>query len=382
MITLIAAAHFAHVILTPQKPITKVTFGKYQAELRIPDGGLYAQEQTDVEFRVVDTTQKDPVEEGFKGVGAIEATAKMTMPSMAGMPMVMPEIHREGVPGDYGMDLFFGHGGVYKIDLELKIPGDTPKHIAFMVDVKDERPASLKMVQPYRLGLVQTSMQAKAGKPTKLVLQVVDTKTKKVQTSFDTAHERKFHLLMASKDLNWFVHEHPVMQPNGNWTITQTFPAGGEYWIYGDVAPSGKGSRVLITKIKVAGPKPTWNTKLTLSSTGTDQGLRGNISSNGPMIVGQNTQVIVKLTDTKTKAPTGITETFLGAVGHLMIFSQDGLSVVHSHPFETAKDIAEAKKGTIRFSARFPKSGLYKAYAQFMWRGSVKTLGFTIQVKK
>ena len=92
--------------------------------------------------------------------------------------------------------------------------------------------------------------------------------------------------------------------------------------------------------------------------------------------------MIVKLTDSKSKASTGITETFLGAVGHLMIFSKDGLSVVHSHPFETPKDIAEAKKGTIRFSARFPKSGLYKAYAQFMWRGSVKTLGFTIQVKK
>jgi hypothetical protein len=382
MITLIAAAHIAHLLVAPQQSNPTVKFGKYQAELRMPDGGLYAQEQTDVEFRIVDTTKKDPVEEGFKGVGAIEASGTITMPSMMGMPMVKPEIHREGVPGDYGMVLFFGHGGQYKIDLDLKIPGDTPKHIAFLVDVKDERPASNKSVQPYRLGLVETSMQAQAGKPTKMALQVIDTKTKKVQTAFDTAHERKFHLLIASKDLNWFRHKHPVMNPTGTWNITQTFPAGGEYWVYGDVAPSGKGSRILITKIKVAGPKPTWNTKLSLSSIGTDQGLKGVISTNGPIMVGQGTTVTVKLTDTKTKAPTGITETFLGAVGHLMIFSQDGLSVVHSHPFETAKDVAEAKAGTVRFSARFPKSGLYKAYAQFNWHGSIKTLGFTIKVKK
>jgi hypothetical protein len=382
MTTLIAAAHLAHLIVTPQKPVSKVTFGKYQAELCIPEGGLFAQEQTDVEFRVVDTTQKDQVEEGFKGVGGIDATGTITMPSMAGMPMLKPDIHREGVPGDYGMVLFFGHGGEYQIDLNLKIPGDSPKHITFLVDVMDERPVSSKTVQPFHLGLVQTGKQAKAGQPTNMVLQVVETKTNHVQTGFDTAHERKFHLLLVSKDLNWFRHEHPIMKPNGNWVISQMFPAGGEYWVYGDVAPSGKGSRILATKIRVAGPKPTWNTKLILSSTGSDQGLSGILSTNGPIAVGQSTEVTIKLTDSKTKTSTGIADTFLGAVGHLMIFSQDGLSVVHSHPFETTKDLNEAKKGTVRFNARFPKSGLYKAYAQFMWHGSVKTLGFTVKVKK
>ena len=86
MITLFAIADLAHLINEPQVTITKVNFGKYQAVLRVPDEGLFAQEESDVEFRVVDTTQKDPVKEGFKGVGAIDATATMTMPSMAGMP--------------------------------------------------------------------------------------------------------------------------------------------------------------------------------------------------------------------------------------------------------------------------------------------------------
>ncbi len=382
MITLLTAAHFAHIIFGSEPQNPKMKFGKYQFELRMPDGGLFAQEQTDVEFRVVDTTQKDPVEEGFKGVGAIDASGSITMPAMIGMPTVKPEIHREGVPGDYGMVLFFAHGGEYQIDLDLKIPNDGTKHIKFVVSVNDERLHATKTVAPYQLKLIQNSKLPMAGIPTPLSLQIIDSKSKKVQTSFDTAHERKFHLLIASKDLNWFRHEHPTMDANGTWKINQTFPAGTTYLVYADVAPSGKGSRILMSKLVVGGPKPKWNTKLTLNSIGTDQGLRGNFGSEKLIRMGQTSTVVIKLTDAKTKTPTGITENYLGAVGHLMIFSQDGMTAVHSHPAEDADSLAQAKSGIVKFNARFPKSGLYKAYAQFQWHGSVKTLGFTIEVKK
>ena len=56
-----------------QGAITKVTFGKYEAEPRIPEGGLFAQEEVHVEFRIVDTRQKDAVETKFKGVGEAHA---------------------------------------------------------------------------------------------------------------------------------------------------------------------------------------------------------------------------------------------------------------------------------------------------------------------
>ena len=65
-----------------------------------------------------------------------------------------------------------------------------------------------------------------------------------------------------------------------------------------------------------------------------------------------------------------------------MIFSEDGQTAVHSHPIEGQEADIIAKIGVVRFNARFPKPGLYKAYAQFMYHGGVKTLGFTIMVKK
>lgn len=365
-----------------QAAATKVRFDKYEAVLRVPEEGLFASEEVDVEFRVVDTTQKDPIEEGFKGVGGIEATAKLTMPSMPGMPSASPEVHREGVPGDYGIVLFFPHGGGYQIDLDLKIPQGASHKISFRVDVQDERPEGAGKPQPYRLDVVDWPKQAKAGQSYPLKMRVVETKTGKIQTAFDTAHERDFHLLLASKDLNWFLHEHPQMQADGTWTIPMTFPAGGEYWVYGDVAPSGKGSRILIGKVSVQGPKQSWSPKLVPSRSASDGGLKGLFAPVGPIEVGRSATLQVKLFDEKTGMPAGDTVPWLGAAGHLMIFHQDGRTVVHSHPSESEENAALVKKGIVRFTGRFPKPGLYKAYAQFDWRGQVRTLGFVIEVKE
>lgn len=361
--------------------VTKAVFGNYDATLRLPDGGLYAGEETDVEFRVVDRTKKDPVETGFKGVGGISATAVMTMPSMQGMPEARPKVHREGVPGDYGIELFFPHGGDYRIDLNLDIPGIGVRKAAFLVDVKDERPASAARPQPYRLDVVDWPATASAGTPTPLRLRVTDTKTGATQKEFDLAHEKRFHLLIASADLNWFAHEHPEQAPDGTWTISQTFPAGGEYGIYGDVAPSGQGSRILVARVKVAGEKPGWDTALRPSSTGEDGGLKGVIGTLAPIEVGRKATVQVKLYDAKTGTPATDTVKWLGAAGHLMIFHRDGRTVVHSHPAEDAESVALAKRGVMRFSGRFPKPGLYKVYAQFDWRGAVRTLPFAIDVR-
>lgn len=89
----------------------------------------------------------------------------------------------------------------------------------------------------------------------------------------------------------------------------------------------------------------------------------------------------MKLTDAKTGKPAGDTVKWLGAAGHMMIFHQDGQTVVHSHPAEDKESEALVKEGVVHFSGRFPKPGVYKVYAQFDWHGAVRTLGFAIEVK-
>ncbi|MFX6266203.1 hypothetical protein ABTF63_19170, partial [Acinetobacter baumannii] len=87
---------------------------------------------------------------------------------MLGMPEARPKVHREGVPGEYGIELYFPHGGDFKIDLSLDIPGQGVKNISFKVDVKDERASKEAKTQPYRLEVVDWPKMVMAGQPTEL----------------------------------------------------------------------------------------------------------------------------------------------------------------------------------------------------------------------
>ncbi|HLP00095.1 MAG TPA: FixH family protein [Fimbriimonas sp.] len=360
----------------PSSPHIK-RVGAYQIELRVPQGGIRAEEAMDIEFRLTDTRTKDAVEDGFKGVGGASATARVTMPSMPGMPAATPKVHREGVPGDYGVELHFPHAGAYDLDLSISIPGGEKVGVRFSLNVKDPGPV-VPAAKPFKLSFVSAPKQA--GKTANLKMKVVETATGKVQTAFDIAHEQRFHLLVVSKDLNWFLHEHPTMQKDGTWSIPLKLPAGTQYWVYGDVAPSGKGSQIISSQINVSGAKPKWSSKLAMSTTSNLPGVKGLLGSLQPLSVGESLTMQVKLFSTKKgKALPKITP-WLGASGHMMIFHQDGQTVVHSHPVEGEEAADLLKRGIIRFSARFPRAGLYKVYAQCKIGGEIKTFGFGIKV--
>lgn len=366
-----------------EKTVTLVKHGNYEVELLVPEEGIFAGEEIDVEFKVTDTTKKDPVE-GNLGIANVEATGVVTMPAMPGMPEQKPEIHREGIPGYYGIVLYFPHGGGYQIDLNLTLPGGEKFPVKFNVDVKDERPEGMaEGKKPFALNPVEFPQHADSSKPIDLKLQVVDTKTGNVQKDFQIVHEKKFHLLIASEDLNWFVHEHPQMNADGTWSMPIKFPAAGKYWVYGDVAPAGKSSQLLVAQVNVMhGPKADWDKSL-VPNLGpiTVSGVTAKIKPvDEPLPIGKNTLLEVQLTDSEGK-PVLDTEPWLGAAGHMMIIHQDGQTVVHSHPKEDAETVAMAKEGRFRFMARFPKAGLYKGYAQFSHHGEIKTFGFVLDIR-
>ncbi|MGI8924314.1 MAG: YHS domain-containing protein [Fimbriimonadales bacterium] len=362
--------------------IESVKLGKYVIELWPPEDGVFAGEEIDIEFGVFDSTQKDVEFGGMNGVD-FDVRAVVTMPSMPGMPEQKPNVHKEGRVGVQGLELFFPHGGEYQIDLAIAPKGGEPINAGFKVNVGDERPADAAKKKPYELKVVQWPEHVRAGQPVDLRLQVVDTKTGKPVTQFDVAHEQKFHLLIASKDLTQFMHEHPAMAPDGTWTYRATFPAGGDWWVYGDVAPTGKGSRILINKVNVMGDPPEGKPMFSPNRGPiTYQGLTGLIEpAESPIPIGKMTVLRVKLTDAKTGQPVGDTQPWLGAAGHLMILHEDGQTVVHSHPKDDEETQALMKNGEVRFTARFPKPGRYVAYSQFKRGGQIKTLGYTLEVK-
>ncbi|MFN0133018.1 MAG: heavy metal-binding domain-containing protein [Phycisphaerales bacterium] len=211
----------------------------------------------------------------------------------------------------------------------------------------------------------------KAGVPSLLELRIKNP-TGMLLKNFETVHEKVLHLLVVSKDLSWFRHEHPVMQPDGTFTLAFAFPAGGAYNVYHDFTPSpapgaatGPGQQVVRVPVEVRGdvrapvaidpdattPKTIDGYTVTLS--GVDAVKSG----------GSTTLTFTILRDSK---PVTTLAPYLGATGHLVVLSENGEEFVHSHPLVGHEGHAMTSGGpTVAFEAHFSTPGLYKAWGQF-----------------
>lgn len=356
--------------------------GKYAVDLRLPEQGLFAQEETDVEFHISDQSQDDPVQ-GAPPIVKAQIAARVTMPAMASMPAQTPKTHTEGVPGDYGVALYFPHGGDYRIDFTITPPNDRAFTVSYTVPVGDVQALKGRktLPKPYTLEVRSDPAAPEAGKPALLTIFVQSRDTKQPVTEFDTVHERQIHFMVVSADMQHFAHEHPVAGSGGKFTLNYTFPTGGEYHLFADVAPKGAGSQILMQPLQVNGPTPAPDSsaRFTPSLTDTVDGVAVALKAEPTKFpVGRSLNITFTLQDATTHAPITDLEPYLGAMAHLMLIHADGVTFVHSHPDES--DPTNGHQGALTFLARFPKPGFYRCWLQFQRGGVVETATFTWQV--
>jgi hypothetical protein len=360
----------------PSNPVQRA--GKYAVELRIPAEGVYAGEETDIEFRVTDTSKEDPVL-GAPGVVRAAIAGRVSMPAMASMPHAVPKFHSEGVPGDYGLVTAFPHGGEYRIELAITPPGETAGfQVAFPLAVKDEDTSGKRKhaPSPYTMAVKTDPTRIAVGQPVRLTLTVTERATGRPVTAFDEVHTEKMHLIVVSADLSAFFHEHPTLNPDGTFTGTFTFPSGGEWHLFGDTAPSGAGSQVVMAKVMVDGARAPIAPLLPT--------MPGNVQVDGLTLAMKATAlparktipVTFALTDEQGRPVTDL-QPWLGAMGHLILIEKDGQTFVHSHPDES--DPSNGKNGALTFLVRFPKPGVYKGWVQFQRAGVVHTMPVVVQ---
>ena len=356
-------------------PIQKA--GDYAVELRLPKDGLYAGEEIDLEFRVTNTAKSDPVL-GAPGVIRAAVNGVITMPAMASMASAKPKIHREGVPGDYGLVTTFPHGGEYRLALSVTPPGETtPFTVAFLLNVNDEDTDGKRKraPAPYLLEVTTDPARPVAGQPTKLSLVVRERAGGAIVKDFDIVHEQRMHLIIARNDLGAFFHEHPDLQTDGTFTHEFTFPTGGMWRVFGDAAPSGAGSQVTSATVIVDGDKvksvplaPT-----ALASTGEGMTLTRTTAI---LPAKKMFSLNFTLNDAQGNPITDL-QPWLGAMAHLIMIEKDAQTFVHSHPDETIP--TNGKNGKLTFLARFPRPGVYKGWVQFQRDGQIKTLPFVVK---
>jgi len=226
-----------------------------------------------------------------------------------------------------------------------------------------------------------------AGKPVNLLWTLKDPRGRQVK-DVEIVHEMPLHLLMVSKDLSWYAHEHPKLEADGTFTMTWTFPSGGEYALFHDFTPKDVGMQVVSVTLKVEGSaRPAIALTPDADQPKTVDGYTVALNTGGPVKTGGASTM--SYTIAKDGKPVSDLTPYLGAMGHLVIMSQDLKEFVHSHPHEHAesdhdhaKQVHTDLKGgpKVDFEARFTAPGLYKGWAQFQHNGKVITVPFTFNV--
>lgn len=235
--------------------------------------------------------------------------------------------------------------------------------------------------------VVTTNPAAEAGKKTTVGLEIVNGSKTRV-TDFDVVHEKKLHLLMVSKDLAWFAHEHPELQADGTMKLDVTFPAGGPHTLYADFRPAGAPGQVIQKPIDVKGTaRPMVSLqKDDLMKAKTIAGHQVRLKASS-LAAGDNVKLDFLIV--KDGKPVTNLAPYLGAQGHCVIISQDGSQFLHSHPEEggahdhapgTGQHADAPMPGQVSFATQFPAPGLYKVWGQFLHGKEMIIADFVVAV--
>jgi hypothetical protein len=216
--------------------------------------------------------------------------------------------------------------------------------------------------------------KAEAKKDTTIQIKIQDAKGKPIP-KFDITHEKMLHLIAVSKDLSYFSHIHPEYKGNGLFEIKTQFPAGGEYKLYSDFVPTGGSATTKSEWVKVEGqttpPSPVKpDSKLTKSVDGKEITLTID-----QLQAGKESTLNFNIKDGNSKKPITNLQQYLGAVGHVVILTENANEYLHVHPMEEKATGPDAK-----FMTTFPKSGIYKIWGQFQHEGKVVTVPFVVKV--
>ena len=96
----------------------------------------------------------------------------------------------------------------------------------------------------YQMKLVPTPTEVTAGQPTTLAFTPHETGNESAPVPLAVVHEKKIHLIIVSKDLGQFYHEHPEYTAEGDYKVQYTFPKGGDYVLFQDYTPTGSGHQL------------------------------------------------------------------------------------------------------------------------------------------
>ena len=225
----------------------------------------------------------------------------------------------------------------------------------------------------YPMTLKLTPRDFRAGQKVQLEFDVSDPKTGQPVRDFQIVHEKLFHMFIVSQDLQFFIHDHPVLGKDKVFRFEATLPKPGMYRILSDFYPEG-GTPQLVAKTLIV---PGGNLDLAPAKLQPDLAPKqcanmqvGLVTDPPQPLAGFKTLLFFKV-----KPADGL-EKYLGAWGHMLAASEDLIDLIHNHPF-----LADGGP-QLQFNMIFPRATTYRVWVQFQRKGVVNTAVFNVPVRE
>jgi hypothetical protein len=284
-------------------------------------------------------------------------------------------------------------------DYTLEVPGSCPR--CGMALVK----ATPFDVRNYRVDLTTVPPVLRAGQAARWTFRVFRPDGGEPVERLETVHERRYHLFVVSQDMTDFQHVHPEPQPDGSWALDVTLPTPGYYKVLSDFMPSGGAAQLIahpVVTAGFAGDLPSSRARLAPDTnlTKTVDGLTATVSFDpDPFVAGLYGHLKFLVTDRRSGRPVTDLQTYLGALGHTLIMSEDMVDYVHSHSLDILNagdedsepvflippgaDLEAIRGGPeVIFDGLMPRPGRYRAWTQFRRGDRLHTFTTTFEVRE
>ena len=173
-----------------------------------------------------------------------------------------------------------------------------------------------------------------------LTLTFADAATGKQITDFTAELTQELHVLAVDSSLTRLVHEHvKTANSEGVFSTQMQFPAPGNYHIYADAVPEGRGQQVLRFDVAISGDADAGEPALQHFGVGDEIAVAsGDYEVRiDPSQLAADEETMLHVAVLKDGAPATDLHPYLGVAAHAVLVKAGDLSYVHAHPMEDSQ---------------------------------------------
>ncbi len=366
-------------------PVLRQEKDGFTLTLRLPPSAIVANVEA-VLYTRVEVVSPDGAKQPVP-FARLSASAKPD----GGGDAVTLSVNPDGVAGEYSLVGKFPASGIYSVTVTMSPSGDAPGEpisvsfprirVVSAVDKEKEQNAA------YSLKVEAIPDQPLPGESVKLRLSVTDTATKKRITEFETIYGAPFHLYVVREDTGDLKREKPLpisldrnQKEDGVFLLDYTFPSGGSWRLFAEVAPKDGGIQLLTTRFSIPGAKALPEPMMArVAPIIRQNGINMSLLRPTRFIARETMTIPLKLEDGQGNPipDLQITDT---ALAHLYFAERDGKTFIHTVPDTRDPRNGRSGSNTLTFPVRFPKAGTYRVWLALNRSGQPVTVTFVIRV--